>query len=153
MADLPDHGEHDDSVPEGFAVLFPDEPFEMHAGPHYFRGERGNRVAGMRVKPVHTSASEFAHGGALLAFADSALTAYAMDATGSIDADNRDVERVATITLNAEFIAPARVGDWVECRGQVTKLTGSLAFVRGEVTVDGTTILTCSTVLRRWRPK
>lgn len=153
MAGDHDDAPEDDGIPEGFAVLFSDEPFEMHAGPHYFRGDRGQRVAGMRIKPVHTSASEFAHGGALLAFADSALTACAMDATGSIDADNRDVERVATITLNAEFVAPARVGDWVECRGEVTKLTGSLAFVRGEMTVGGATIMTCSTVLRRWRPR
>ena len=146
-------GEHnDDNPPEGFAVLFPDEPFEMHAGPHYFRGERGQRVSGMRVRPVHTSASEFAHGGALLAFADSALTACAMDATGSIDGDLRGIERVATITLTSEFVAPARIGDWIECRGEVTKLTRSLAFVRGVMTVDGETVMPCSTVLRRWRP-
>ncbi len=41
----------------------------------------------------------------------------------------------------------------VECRGEVTKLTRSLAFVRGAMTVDGETVMTCSTVLRRWRPR
>ena len=141
----------DDEAPPGFAVLYPDEPFEVHAGPHYFRDETGpdgaqRRVAGMRVRRIHTSASEFAHGGALLTFADSALTAFAMDAI------ERGDERVATITMNSEFVAPVRLGDWIECRGQVTRLTRSLAFVRGEMTVDGETVMTCSTVLRRWRP-
>lgn len=141
----------DDNPPPGFAVLYPDEPFEVHAGPHYFRDETGpdgseRRVAGMRARRVHTSASGFVHGGALLAFADSALTAFAMEAMADDD------ERVATITVNAEFVAPVRLGDWVECRGAVTRLTRSLAFVRGAMTVDGETVMTCSTVLRRWRP-
>ena len=141
----------DDETPPGFEVLYPDEPFEVHAGPHYFRMDDGpdgtpRRVAGMRARRVHTSASGFVHGGALLAFADSALTAFAMAAMDSDD------ERVATITVNCEFVAPVRLGDWVECRGEVTKLTRSLAFVRGEMTVDGGTVMTCSTVLRRWRP-
>ncbi len=52
----------DDEAPPGFRVLYPDEPFEVHAGPHYFRDETGpdgteRRVAGMRARPVHTSAS------------------------------------------------------------------------------------------------
>ena len=92
------------------------------------------------------------HGGALLAVADSALTAFAMDAM-AMDTIERGDERVATITVNSEFVAPVRLGDWVECRGTVTKLTRSLAFVRGEMTVDGETVMTCSTVLRRWRPE
>ncbi|MCZ6509776.1 MAG: PaaI family thioesterase, partial [Alphaproteobacteria bacterium] len=79
------------------------------------------------------------HGGALLAFADSALTAFAMDAI------ERGDERVATITVNSEFVAPVRLGDWIECRGAVTKLTRSLAFVRGEMTVDGETVMIGST--------
>jgi uncharacterized protein (TIGR00369 family) len=135
----------DFNAPPGFEILFPDEPFEMHAGPHYFLVEDGKRIAGMRARREHTSASGFVHGGALLAFADSALTACAMAA---MDAG----ERVATISLTSEFMAPARTGDWIECRGTVTKLTRSLAFVRGEMTVDGEAVMTCSTVLRRWRP-
>ena len=63
-----------------------------------------------------------------------------------------DDERVVTITVNCEFVAPVRLGDWVECRGEVTKLTRSLAFVRGAMTVDGETVMTCSTVPGRWRP-
>lgn len=28
-----DRGRHGDAAPPGFAVLYPDEPFELHAGP------------------------------------------------------------------------------------------------------------------------
>ena len=66
-------GSRDDAaVPAGFAVLYADEPFEMHAGPHYFREHDGDLVAGLRARPVHANAGGVVHGGALTAFADSA---------------------------------------------------------------------------------
>ena len=71
----------------------------------------------------------------------------------ALDAIEPGDERVATITVNSEFVAPVAMGAWVECRGAVTKLTRSLAFVRGEMTIDGEAVMTCSTVLRRWRPE
>ncbi len=60
-----------------------------------------------------------------------------------------DEDWVATISHNFEFVAPARPGDWIECRGAVTRRTGSLVFVRGAMTVGETTVVTCSTILRR----
>ena len=134
-----------DAPPPGFVVLYHDEPFEMHAGPHYFRDDDGDFVAGFRAGPVHANAGGVVHGGALMAFADSALTAFAMQGV------ERAEESLATISLNCDFLAPARPGDWIECRGQVDRRTRSLAFVRGAMTVGETTILTCSTVVRRLR--
>ncbi len=145
MTDQRHDGGRDDALPPGFAVLYADEPFEMHAGPHYFREHDGDLVAGLRARPVHANAGGVVHGGALTAFADSALTGFALR-----DID-RDAEWVATISLTCEFVAPARPGDWIECRGAVTRRTRSLVFVRGEMTVGETTIMTCSTVLRRLR--
>ncbi len=138
-------GRDGDAVPPGFAVLYADEPFEIHAGPHYFREHDGDLVAGLRARPVHANAGGVVHGGALTAFADSALTAFALRGM------NPDEDWVATISLNCEFVAPARPGDWIECRGAVTRRTGALVFVRGAMTVGETTIMTCSTVLRRLR--
>ena len=138
--------EHDgDAVPSGFAILYPDEPFEIHAGPQYYREQYGDYVAGFRARPVHANAGGVVHGGALTAFADSALTAFALRGM------NPDEDWVATISLTCDFVAPARPGDWIECRGAVTGRTRALVFVRGEMTVDDATIVTCSTVLRRLR--
>lgn len=44
----------------------------------------------------------------------------------------------------SDFVAPARIGDWLEGRGEVTKATRSIVFAVGELTVDGRTILTMS---------
>ena len=116
----------DDDPPHGFFIAHPDEPFEMHVGPHYFRDD-DPFIAGMRARPVHANAGGAVHGGALASFADSALTAFGLNTL------NRAAHWVVTITLNSEFIAPARVGDWLECHGRVTGRTRSLLFVRGEI--------------------
>jgi acyl-coenzyme A thioesterase PaaI-like protein len=94
-----------DAPSPGLAIRYPDEPFEMHVGPHYCRGEVEGIVAGFRAKPNHANRSGNVHGGTLSAFADSALTGFALHEMGSDDA------RVSRITLACEFVAPATVGD------------------------------------------
>ena len=134
-----------DAPPPGFKVEYPDEPFEVYVGPHYFRGDGDSVVGGFRAKAQHANSAGTVHGGALSAFADSVLTGVAL---AEIDTTQT---WVATITLNCEFVGPAKVGDWIECRGEVTRLTRSIAFVRGQITVQEQVILTCSSVLKLTR--
>ena len=137
--------ETSDTPPPGFRVDYPDEPFENHVGPHYFRKIDGAIVGGVRAKAHHLNSAGTVHGGALSAFADSVLTGYAL---AQVDTTQT---WVATISLNCEFVGPARVGDWIECRGGVTRLTRSIAFVRGQITVEDRIIVTCSAVLKLTR--
>ena len=134
--------QEDDAPPPGFELLYPDEPFEVHVGPHYFRKNDDGLVGGFRAKPNHANSGGAVHGGALSAFADSALTGFGLQGMSPEDG------WVATITLNCEYIAPVTVGDWVECRGTIVKRTRSLVFVRGEMSVEDKPVLTCSSVLR-----
>ena len=134
--------QQDDTPPPGFELLYPDEPFEVYVGPHYFRRDDDGLVGGFRAKLQHTNSGGAVHGGALSAFADSALTGFALQQMSPEEG------WVATITLNCEFLAPANLGDWIECRGTVVKRTRSLVFARGEITVDRQPVLTCSSVLR-----
>ena len=55
----------------------------------------------------------------------------------------------ATVSLNTDFLAPARPGDWIECRGQVTRQTRALVFVRGELTTADRTLMTASGVWKK----
>jgi acyl-coenzyme A thioesterase 13 len=132
-----------DDPPAEFELLYPDEPFETMVGPHYFAKRDGRLIAGFRAKPSHANSGGNVHGGALSAFADSALTGFALDEIDTLQF------WVATITLNCEYIGRVNVGDWVECHGAVSKLTRSFAFVRGEMNVADRTVLTCSTVLKK----
>ena len=74
---------------------------------------------------------------------------------GSSDADIRRVanESVATVSCNSEFIAPAANGDLILGRGEVTRRGGSMVFVRCELLVGETVILTSSAVIKRLRKK
>ena len=132
----------DINPPPGFRIHYPDEPFEMHAGPHYLKEVDGSVIGGFRAQPFHANSNAMVHGGALTTFADSILPVYALR-----EIDTQD-HWIATITLNTEFLSPAFVGDWLECQGELTKLTRSLAFVSGQVRVDDRIILNCSTVLK-----
>ena len=50
----------------------------------------------------------------------------------------------ASIRIVSDFVAPARIGDWLEGRGEVVKATKSVVFARGHLNVEGRTILTAS---------
>ncbi|MFM1896531.1 MAG: hypothetical protein RLZZ385_1605 [Pseudomonadota bacterium] len=115
---------------------------EDFLGPFFFRvDEEGIRTA-FRADKRHCNAHDSVHGGILMAFADYTLC---LAANGGAE------ESVATVTCNNEFIAPAAEGDLIEGRSEVVKRGGSLVFVRGELSVNGSIVLTSSGVIKRIR--
>jgi acyl-coenzyme A thioesterase PaaI-like protein len=46
-----------------------------------------------------------------------------------------------TVSLSADFLAPARLGAWVEGRARVLRTTRNLVFVEALVTAEGAAIL------------
>jgi len=129
---------------EGFRVAYENERFEDMIGPILFRDRDGERVGGFRAEAKHANGWGFVHGGMLTAFADAALT--------GIDNFHRDdprAEGVVTVSLNCEFVASVRVGDWVECHGNVIRRGASLVFMQVRLTVGDRVVMTCSTVLKR----
>jgi len=133
-----------DGIPAGFRAVYENEAFEEMIGPILFRDDAGERVGGFRAEPKHCNGWGFVHGGMLTAFADAALT--------GIDNFHRDdprTEGVVTVSLNCEFVSSARVGEWVECRGEVVRRGASLVFMQGRLAVGDRVVMTCSTVLKR----
>ena len=131
-------------APPGFRAMYENERFEDMIGPILFRYSETERVGAFRAEAKHANGWGFVHGGMLTAFADAALT--------GIDNFHRDdprTEGVVTVSLNCEFVASVKVGDWVECRGEVVRRGASLVFMQGRLTVDGKVVMTCSTVLKR----
>ncbi len=131
----------DNDMPEGFVVIDPDDPFEMHAGPLYAREQDGERVYGFRVRPEHANAGGAIHGGMLMTFADYALCCAAMHGVTG--------EAPVTVSFNAEFTAPAEVGELVLARIDILRRTRSFVFARGELHVDDRVVLGCSGVIKR----
>ena len=126
---------------------WPSEPFEYEtAGPFYYRTDHIGHVAAFRAERKHMNGGGVVHGGCLMAFADFALFAIANDHL-SEDAYS------LTIAFTSEFLSGPKEGQLVEARGEVLRAGGSLVFVRGLVTADGTPALNFSGTLKRVRNK
>ena len=82
---------------------------------------------GLLTTPEHANPQGALHGGILMTFADHGLSLLAWEAA------NRAT--CTTIQLNTHFLAVVRPGDFVELRGEVTRATSGLVFVRGKILV------------------
>ncbi len=127
-------------VPEGYKHYAGVSPAEDNVGPFYYRKDGDSLHLGMMADEKHANGMGAVHGGILLCYADYAATMLALSGVK---------ENCVTITLNSDFLAAAHVGDWIEGTGAVTKRTGSLTFLRGELSVKGKPVLSFQSVLRR----
>ena len=126
---------------DGYVLYDPDDPFEMHAGPFYWRAkEDGSHHFVLRAEARHCNRQGVLHGGVLVTLMDLTLAATAKDVVQ---------DRVVTVSLNSEFVSGGKVGEIVEATGELVRRTRSLAFVRGEVRVADRVLLTSSAVFKR----
>jgi acyl-coenzyme A thioesterase PaaI-like protein len=85
-------------------------------------------------------------GGCLMTFVDFSLFAFASRELGTTPA--------VTVTLNAEFIDGAKIGELIEAEGEVVRAGRSLIFLRGTLRCDGRPLVIYSgTVKRADKPK
>jgi uncharacterized protein (TIGR00369 family) len=116
-------------VPEGFEPYEPQGPFLERVGPIHVRDVAGELTFGLRASEHHTNHRGTIQGGLLSAFADFALGR-------AIEADAEDGKDRATVSLTVDFLKPAAPGDWIEARGHVDRVGGTLAFADVTLTVE-----------------
>ncbi|HJV40356.1 PaaI family thioesterase [Caulobacter sp.] len=122
------------------------DPFEDQSGPFYFReGEDGRVTTAFRAEKKHMNGGGFMHGGCMMTFADFSLFAIAWKEL----ADTRAV----TVSLNGEFVGPARPGDLVSASGEVVRAGGSLLFIRGLIATGSSPMLNFSGVIKKIRSR
>ncbi|AAK24058.1 PaaI family thioesterase [Caulobacter vibrioides] len=122
------------------------DPFEDQSGPFYFREDETGRVTcAFRAEPKHMNGGGFMHGGCMMTFADFCLFAIAWrDLAGS---------HAVTVSLNGEFVGPARPGDLITATGEVVRAGGALLFVRGLISTGSSPMLNFSGVIKRIRSR
>lgn len=131
---------------EGWTLIRGGDPFEDLTGPFYMREEGdGTRRSAFRAETKHLNGSGALHGGCLMTFADFSLFMIAHEAL-------KDTESV-TVSLNGEFVGPARAGDLIESTGQVVRAGRSLVFIRGMISTAGEPMLSFSGVVKKMRPR
>ena len=122
-------------VPDGYKPIVHSAPYGALIGPVYERVDEEDSVRAFRVKKQHTNSLGYLHGGMLMSFADIVL-AQAVIRTGR--------GLTATVRMVTEFMAPGRLGDWVEGRASISKSSGTLLFTEGQFQVGANLIMIAS---------
>jgi uncharacterized protein (TIGR00369 family) len=144
MVDSPERARpmtDDLQLPEGYKHYKGESPAEDNIGPFFYRKQGEILSLGMRAGGKHANGMGQVHGGVLLAYADYAATMLALSGVKN--------ETCVTVSLTSDFLAAAAIGDWIEGSGEIVKRTGSLTFLRGQLAVEGDTVLSFQSVLRR----
>jgi len=111
-------------VPPGY-IAIPDEPFLGTVGPVYRRRTAGGYWdIGCRALPCHGNRFGRVHGGMLATLAD-----YALGFNLLAGADPG--LQLATVSLNIDFQAGARIGEWIEASVSIDKQIGRIRFATG----------------------
>jgi uncharacterized protein (TIGR00369 family) len=109
---------------EGWRAL-PGAALPSGLGVPWARKVDGQWRYGLRTVAEHGNPNGVVHGGVLMAFADQGLSLLAWEAA--------ERSSCTTIQLNTHFLDAARPGDFLELRGEVTRRTLGLVFLRGMV--------------------
>ena len=117
-----------DPAADGWRAL-PDAALPAGLGVPWAKRVDGSWRYGLTTTPAHGNPNGVVHGGVLMAFADHGLSMLAWEAA----------ERApcTTIQLNTHFLDAITPGEFLDMRGEVTRRTRGLVFVRGVITARG----------------
>lgn len=128
-------------APPGYVHAPSGQPFCDFMAPLLFEtGPNGEAVVGgrtaFRVEEHHLNAGRVCHGGMLTTFADVTLGTCAWAAC--------QPSGCVTLSMQSQFLKPARLGDLVECVPELTARTREILFVRGACFAGGDLIFTAT---------
>lgn len=145
-----DHTQALDNPPDGFRRIDfdrdrPDPTFNSHIGNLYAkRGAKGTRdefVLGFRVHQHMCNPAGGLHGGMMMTVADLVGTMGGGTLVGLR-------KFLPTVSMTFDFVAPAKVGDWVEGRAEIVRQTRSLLFTNIFLTVGEERFLRASQIAK-----
>ena len=122
-----------------------DDPMPARIGTSWRKRQGDRWIYGLQTQPEHANRAGAVHGGILIAFADHTLGCYVEAAA--------DGAPNVTIQLNTHFLAAVEPGEFLELRGEVTRATGSMVFVRGIIAVGQRDVLAVDGIWRVFHPR
>jgi len=130
------------NIPDGFQPLRFNMGFLEAIGPLYGKWDGTHLLMGFRVEMKHCNPGQVVHGGMLATFADMFLPIAAR-----IQA-KADIGFSPTVSLACDYLAPAKLGAWVEGRAEALKTTRNLFFAQGIASADGAICLRANGVFK-----
>lgn len=116
--------------PNGFERHYRRSPLTDPWEPLYSRRVDDSLQIGLRIADAHTNSRGFAHGGLVSALADNAMGL-------SCGLELEGANGLLTVNLALDFLAVARIGQWLQVQPSVVKRGRSLCFASALVTADG----------------
>jgi uncharacterized protein (TIGR00369 family) len=118
------------SIPDGFAPHFRKSPLTEPWEPIYSKTTDMAVILGLRIGEAHTNSRGMAHGGLITTLADNAMGLSCGHVAGG-------GTRLVTVNLSADFLGPAKIGQWLEITTEVVKTGNRLCFAQALITADG----------------
>ena len=103
-----------------------DGKFSDQIGPYYYKNDFPDTIFAVEIKEKQTNLRQVAHGGFLMAFADSVGGYFAYKAT---------MKPSVTVNLNSNFISPVPINSLLEAKGNVLRKGKRTIFVSVEMFV------------------
>jgi uncharacterized protein (TIGR00369 family) len=133
-------------IPEGFRPLTIRVGFLGPNGPLYGKWDGTRMKLGFRVEERHCNPGMVAHGGMLATFADMQLPLAVRFQS------KQDMGFIPTVNLTCDYLAPAKLGAWVEGQAEPVKITRNLVFAQGIATADGEPCLRANGIFKMVGP-
>lgn len=121
-------------APAGYTAVFGEVGFNKYVGPVWQSPDGAEFL--LDVRDVHLNGGGALHGGMAMALADIVL--------GRTVRDALDGGRAVTISLNCDFIGPAKLGERIRGTATITRKTRSVVFIGCELAVEGRAIMTAT---------
>jgi len=100
--------------------------FNQHAGPIWRLPAEGEvRRFALVVAEKHMNSAGSVHGGLLMTFADIAMSQTARAVSGA--------PMCSTVSLTCDFVGPGKLGDILEAKVRVTRLTRTMVFLSADI--------------------
>jgi uncharacterized protein (TIGR00369 family) len=133
--------------PAGFGPHFRKSPVTDPWEPLYSRVGPGLVEIGAVVKSAHCNSRGFLHGGVVAALADNAM-GLAFGFARREQIEGASGTGALTLSLSLDYVAPAKLGQWLQVTPRLLKAGRSIGFVDALVTADGETIARASATFR-----
>lgn len=115
-------------IPEGFYPLDLGQGYGRNFGAVYARGPEQQRTLGFLVSPERCNHMGVCHGAVLALLADMQLMAVQ-------DRAVLGCEHTPTISLEIDYIAPVKLGSWVELTAVMTAVSRSMVWTQATMRV------------------
>ncbi len=120
--------------------------FLDHSGPYYLGPDGGATRIGLLIGADHINYVGVAHGGVMTSFADVAMSY-------QLHVAERPRLAIVTNSLTTNFLAGAKLGDWLEAHARIDRIGKRTAYTSGEIRRGADVIMTMTgvfAVLRKY---